>query len=81
MLTATETAMARNGLRELRKNALLTQQELADALGTHLRVVQKWEGGEARPRPANLRRLCEVLGVTPRELLAALEQPEEEEQG
>ncbi len=77
MATATEPRTAKNRLWVLRKKAPLTQQELADALGVNYRIVGKWETGEARPRPANLRRLAEVLGVTPGEVLAALDQPAE----
>lgn len=65
-----------NGLRELRKNALMTQQELAAALGVDQKRISQWENGEVRPRPANLRRLCDALKVTPRELLDALEEVE-----
>ncbi len=74
--TETDTRTSKNALQRLRKTAVLTQQELANAVGVHLRVVQSWEAGEAMPRPANIRKLAEVLGVTPREVLAALERRE-----
>lgn len=64
-------------LRELRRLKLLTQQELAREVGIKkYQTVQRWEAGEARPRPAQLRKLCEVLGITPSELLAALDETE-----
>ena len=66
-----------NGLRELRRRRLLTQMELADAIGMRYQSVQAWESGEAIPRPAAMRKLCEALQVTPDELLAALDEHEE----
>ncbi len=69
-----------NRLRELRRRKLLTQQELAAAVGVKkYQTVQRWESGAAYPRPAQLRRLCEVLEVTPDELLAALAEQAPEE--
>ena len=64
------------GLKELRRQAMLTQQELAERVGVHYRRIQEWESGAASPRPVNQRRLAEALGVTPRELLTALEEVE-----
>jgi transcriptional regulator with XRE-family HTH domain len=62
-----------NRLKELRRRTLLTQKELAAAIGVEYQTVQRWENGTRSPRPAQLRKLCEVFGVTPDELLAALE--------
>ena len=61
-------------LRELRRRRLLSQRELAAALGVRYQTVQAWEAGQHHPRTAALRRLVAVLGVTPDELLAALEE-------
>ncbi len=68
-----------NRLRELRRAKLLTQRELADRVGVWYQTVQGWESGERRPRPAAMRKLCEVLEVTPAELLAALDADAEEQ--
>ena len=62
-----------NPVQELRRQRLLTQRELAEAVGVRLQTVQTWEAGTRYPRPAQLRKLCEVLGVTPADLLAALD--------
>ncbi len=62
-----------DGLRELRRRRLLTQKDLAERLGVKYQTVQTWESGQNYPRPAAMRKLCEVLNVTPEELLAALE--------
>lgn len=59
-------------LRDLRRRKLMTQKELADAVGSTYQTVQRWESGESTPRPSALRQLCAVLDVTPDELLAAL---------
>jgi repressor LexA len=71
-----------NRLRELRRRKLLTQQELARLVGVKkYQTVQRWETGQAYPRPAQLRKLCEVLEVTPDELLAALAEKAPAEEG
>ena len=61
------------GLRELRRRKLMNQTELARAMGTKYQTVQRWEAGTRYPRTAMQRKLCEVLSVTPEELLAALD--------
>ncbi len=63
-------------LRELRRRKLLSQRELAEAVGVRYQTVQGWESGQNRPRTPALRKLVEVLGVTPEELLAALDDAE-----
>jgi len=68
-----------NGLRELRRAQLLTQKELAERVGVWYQTVQGWESGDRQPRPAAMRKLCEVLGVTPAELRAALATEDAEE--
>jgi transcriptional regulator with XRE-family HTH domain len=70
-----------NGLRALRLRRLLTQTELAQRLGVRYQTVGAWENGEARPRVSAMRKLCEVLEVTPEELLAALEESAPEPAG
>ena len=60
------------GLAGLRRAALLSQRELAEHVGVNIRIVQSWESGEKSPRPQHQRRLVEVLGVTPAELLEAI---------
>ncbi len=63
-----------NGLRRLRERRFMTQAQLAAALGLKRQAtISRWESGEDRPRPENMRRLCEALGVSADELLAALD--------
>jgi transcriptional regulator with XRE-family HTH domain len=58
-------------VRRHRLAAPLTQQELADAAGIHLKSVQAIEAGASRPRPSTIRKLAAALGVPARDLAAA----------
>jgi transcriptional regulator with XRE-family HTH domain len=46
-----------------RRNPPLTQRDIADALNTDWRVVQRWDTGQAIPKPKTLVRLADTLGV------------------
>ncbi len=59
-------------LKELRERALLSQGELAKAVGVHRLTVVAWESGRTKPHPEQRRKLVEALHCTPEELLAAL---------
>lgn len=59
--------------KRLREEALLTQEELARACGVSRQAVVKWEHGHSRPSIPLLRKLVEVLGRTPKEVLDALD--------
>ena len=66
-----------NGLRRLRERKFMTQAQLAAALGLRRQAtISSWESGEDRPRLENMRKLCEVLNVSPDELLSALDTEE-----
>ena len=65
-------------LKRWRERKFLTQQGLADALGVSLTAVQRWEMGHTTPRAATRRKLVEVLGISPDEFFAALEDRESE---
>jgi transcriptional regulator with XRE-family HTH domain len=56
-------------IRALRRAKFLTQGELAEQVGVSLQAVQGWESGKYQPRLRHLKRLCEVLGVTPEQLI------------
>lgn len=60
-------------LAQLRRDALLSQAELAERIGVMQQVVGRWESGKNRPRPAAQRALVAALGCTPEELIAALD--------
>lgn len=57
-------------LRAARRKAGLTQHQVArrlDVAGGE--AVARWERGASEPKPPTLRRLADVLGITPGELL------------
>ncbi|NTU84957.1 MAG: helix-turn-helix transcriptional regulator [Chloroflexales bacterium] len=56
-------------LRAARLRAVLTQGELASALGVDRSTVAKWESGERAMTVAALTRVAHVLGVTPTSIL------------
>lgn len=62
-----------------RKNAGLSQEELAEKIGVSRQAVSKWERAEASPDTDNLILLAKVYGVTLDELLGR--DPEENTQG
>lgn len=45
-----------------RLDAKLTQQQLADKMGTTQSVIARWEGGSASPSMTTLRRLAKATG-------------------
>ena len=56
-------------LKELRKKNSLTQQELADKVGTNRVNVTKWETGRTEPTLENIVKLSKILVTTTDELL------------
>ena len=56
-------------LREARLRRMLTQQELAERAGTTEATVNRLENGLQRPRISTVRKLADVLGVAPEELI------------
>jgi transcriptional regulator with XRE-family HTH domain len=65
-------------LRRLREEAALTQTELARACGVSQHAVWRWEQALARPSPEHRRRLAQILGKSPKEVLEAVEATAEE---
>jgi len=59
---------------------MLTQEELARACGVSRQAVVKWEHAQSRPSMPIRRKLVEVLGRTPKEVLEAIEATAEEAQ-
>jgi transcriptional regulator with XRE-family HTH domain len=58
-------------LRDARLQVVLTQDELAQALGVDRSTVAKWETGQRSMTVENLIRTAAVLDVPPQQLLAA----------
>ena len=63
---------------ERRRRIGLTQEELAQKLGTDRTTVVKWEKDKSFPRPDMLCQLARVLGCTPNDLLGFEEDGGEE---
>lgn len=55
-------------LRALRKESVLSIGELAARAKVHRNTIMRLERGEPA-RPATIRRVAEVLGIEPRELI------------
>ena len=56
-------------LRRTRKQALLTQQQLADKSGVGITTIVRIERNQVEPQARTIRKLAEALGVEPHELL------------
>lgn len=56
-------------INQLRKNANMTQMELADKLGISYQAVSNWERGESMPDISKLPELAEILNTSIDELL------------
>lgn len=56
-------------LKNLRKKNQLTQQELADKVGTNRVNITKWETGRTEPTLENVVKLAKILDTTTDELL------------
>jgi transcriptional regulator with XRE-family HTH domain len=61
-------------LKACRERALLTQAELADACGLTQVTIARLEAGRNTPRFSTIRKLAQVLGVTPQELMGEPDQ-------
>ncbi len=66
-----------NRLVKLRKQAGLSQEELAEKLGISRQAISKWECGEASPDTDNLIALAQLYGVSLDELLLGKEKDDE----
>ena len=54
----------------LRRRRGMTQQDLADKMGTTRNQISRWETGARVPDLNDIILLCLILGVTPNELLS-----------
>jgi transcriptional regulator with XRE-family HTH domain len=62
-------------IRKYRKQAGLSQEELADRLEVSRQAVSKWEMGQSAPDPEKIVRMSELFGITTDELLKAQPAP------
>ncbi len=58
-------------VRELRKRALLTQEQLAERSGVGIATIVRAERNQVEPHARTIRKLAEALGVTPAELISS----------
>lgn len=56
-------------IKRLRQEKTLSQQELADLIGVHVRQISKYEMGTSLPTLERIRRMAEVLEVSADELV------------
>jgi transcriptional regulator with XRE-family HTH domain len=56
-------------LRDIRKRALLTQQELADMSSVGVTTIIRIERNQVEPHGSTIRKLAEALEVEPQELV------------
>lgn len=67
-------------LKNLRQQKGLSQEQLAEALGTSRQTVSKWESGAALPDALNLLSLSDFFGVSTDTLLRGLSEEETSDQ-
>ena len=65
----TEVLYIGDRLRDLRKRALLTQEQLAERSGVAISTVIRIERNQVEPQGLTIRKLAEALGVEPQELV------------
>ena len=63
-------------LKDHRTRCGMTQEFVAESLGVSRQAVSKWENGTADPSTANLLKRAKLYGITPEELIRAV-QPEQ----
>lgn len=61
-------------LKEHRVRCQMTQEFVAERLGVSRQAVSKWENGTSDPSTSNLLALAKLYGVSPEELLHAVQQ-------
>lgn len=59
-----ETKEMKDRLTEMRKQAKLSQQDLADKLFVSRSTVSRWENGELTPSIVNLKEMAKLYGVS-----------------
>ena len=57
-------------IKALRKKKY-TQEQLAELVGVHVNTIVRWERNERTPTADKLKKLADILGTTPSELLSS----------
>ena len=63
-------------LKDHRTRCSMTQEFVAESLGVSRQAVSKWENGTADPSTSNLLKLAKLYGISPEDLIRAV-QPEQ----
>lgn len=56
-------------IKAFREKAGMSQRDLAYAIGVSQAAIAQWETGETQPTLDNLRKVADILGVSPGDLL------------
>lgn len=56
-------------IKEVRRNANLTLEKMAEMVGVSVSTLIRWEKGKTSPTLKHLPKIAEVLGITIEELL------------
>ena len=64
-------------LKDHRMRCSMTQEFVAESLGVSRQAVSKWENGTADPSTSNLLKLAKLYGISPEDLIRAV-QPEQD---
>ena len=64
-------------LQSLRKMANMSQEDVAEHLHLSRQAISKWEQGQSTPDVETCLKLCELLKVTPNQLLLGFDNSEE----
>lgn len=64
-----------NKIKEKRKQARLTQPELAEGIGVSLTTLRRWEGGKTKPDSDNILLMAKILNTSTADLLGETDDP------
>jgi len=57
-------------LKEILKSKGIKQNYLAQRVGVSVVTVSNWVKGKSIPNKKNLKKICEILGVTPKDIVS-----------
>jgi DNA-binding XRE family transcriptional regulator len=64
-------------LKDHRMRCSMTQEFVAESLGVSRQAVSKWENGTADPSTSNLLKLARLYGISPEDLIRAVQTEQE----
>lgn len=65
-------------IKNLREEAGLSQQQVAEKVGVHFNTIDNWEDGTTEPKASQIMKLSEVFGVSAEAVMGLPEQPGDE---